>query len=82
MDFLNYISGPLDKNACIYFFVLTVLFFVVLVFAFVSELIILIKDYKKLTRENFIGGIFMLFNIYLAYFVNRLLYTMCNKSLA
>jgi hypothetical protein len=28
------------------------------------------------------SGVIILFNIFLAYFVNRLLYTMCNKSLA
>lgn len=80
-EFLNSISGPLDKKACVYFFVLTVLFFFILVFVFVAEVFVILKDFKNLTRSNFIGGIVMLINIFILYFVNRLLYTMCNKSL-
>ena len=81
-DFVNYVSGPLDKKACVYFFTWTMLFFVILVLTFIAEMFILFRDFKHLTRMNIIGGIIMLFNIFLAYFVNRLLYTMCNKSLA
>jgi hypothetical protein len=43
---------------------------------------VLFRDFKHLTRGNIIGGLLLLFNIFLAYFVNRLLYTMCNKALA
>ena len=81
-DFLSSVSGPLDKNACVYFFAWTMFFFVILVIAFIAEIFVLFRDFKSLSRMNIIGGIFMLFNIFLAYFVNRLLYTMCNKSLA
>jgi len=81
-DFINSISGPLDKQSCIYFFAWTMLFFVILIFAFIAEMFILFRDFKHLTRMNIISGMLMLFNIFLAYFVNRLLYTMCNKSLA
>ena len=81
-DFINSISGPLDKQACVYFFFWTILFFVILIVAFVAELFVLFRDFKHLSRVNILGGILMLFNIFLAYFINRLLYTMCNKSLA
>jgi len=81
-DFINRVSGPLDKEACVYFFFLTMLFFVILVVVFVVELIVLFKNYKTITRGNILSGILMLFNIFIAYFINRLLYTMCNKSLA
>ena len=81
-DFIKTISGPLDKKSCVYFFALTMLFFVILVFAFVAEMFILFRDFKHLTRMNIISGVLMLFNIFIAYFVNRLLYTMCNKTLA
>ena len=76
------IYGPLDKKACIYFSALTIVFFVILVIALISELYILVTNYKSLTRSSIITGIVMLFNIFLAYFVNRLLYNMCNRSLA
>lgn len=81
-DFINTISGPLDKNACVYFFFWTMLFFVILVVAFVAEIFVLFRNFKNITRGNILSGILMLFNIFIAYFINRLLYTMCNKSLA
>jgi uncharacterized membrane protein YbhN (UPF0104 family) len=81
-DFITSVTGPLDKQACIYFFAWTMLFFVILVVTFIAEIFILFKDFKHLTRQNVISGILILFNVFLAYFVNRLLYTMCNKSLA
>jgi len=76
------VYGPLDKSSCVYFFAWTMFFFILLVIAFFAELYVLLTDFKRLTRGNIIGGIVMFFNIFLAYFVNRLLYTMCNKSLA
>ena len=81
-DFLSSVSGPLDKQACVYFFALTMFFFVILVITFFAEMFVIFTNFKNLTRANIVGGIFMLFNIFIAYFANRLLYTMCNKSLA
>ena len=37
---------------------------------------------NKLNFRMITSGVIILFNIFLAYFVNRLLYTMCNKSLS
>jgi len=73
--------GPLDKNACVYFFILTFFFFLVLVLTLISELFFLVKHYKSLNLKMFTSGILILANIFLAYFVNRLMYTMCMKSL-
>ena len=81
MDNFSAIYGPLDKSSCVYFFALTIFFFILLVVALFSEIFMLFKDFKNLTRSKIISGILMLFNIFLAYFVNRLLYTMCSKSL-
>jgi hypothetical protein len=78
----NSIFGPLDKKSCVYFFAWTIFFFIMLLFAFVGLLIHMFKDYKKFDKMHFINLIVMFFNLFLAYFVNRLLYTMCNKSLA
>jgi len=80
-DFINKISGSLDKNACNYFFFLTIFFFIILVVSFIAEIFILLRNFKHVTFSNIFHGIFMLFNIFVAYFVNRLLYTMCTKSL-
>jgi len=81
MDFAS-IYGPLDKQSCIYFSALTIIFFMILILTFFAELFFLMKNYKSVTRMNIVNGILVLFNIFIAYFVNRLLYNMCNRSLA
>ena len=74
--------GPLDKNSCVYFLILTMIFFALLVFTIMGELIFIVKNFKELDFRIFTSGVLLLFNSFLAYFVNRLLYTMCSKSLA
>jgi hypothetical protein len=74
--------GPLDKNSCIYFLIMTILFFISLIILFLNEIRYLIMNLNKLDFKKLTSGIIILFNIFLAYFVNRLLYTMCTKTLA
>ena len=81
-DLFSSIYAPLDKNSCLYFLLLTLIFFFGLIIAFVANIFYLIKNRKEVSFRNITTGLMMLFNIYLAYFVNRLLYTMCVKSLA
>ena len=80
MNFAS-IYGPLDKQACVYFSAVAIFFFILLVFGLIAELFYLLKNYKKLDTRHFINGIVVLFNIFIAYFVNRLLYNMCSRSL-
>lgn len=81
-DFMLNYFGPLDKSNCVYFFIISVIFFILLVISIFGNLFVLIKDYKKLDFKTITGGVVMTFNIFLAYFVNRLLYGMCTKSLS
>ena len=81
MSDLNSLFGPLDKNACLYFFIITCFFFIVLVLTLIGELLYIVKHYKTLNMKMFTSGILIWVNIFLAYFVNRLMYTMCMKSL-
>jgi hypothetical protein len=81
-DFMTSYFGPLDKNSCVYFLFLTMLFFALLVFTIVGEIFFVIKNFKELNFKVFTSGVLLLFNSFIAYFVNRLLYTMCSKSLA
>ncbi len=74
--------GPLDKQSCVYFLFLSMIFFAILVFAIITELLFVIKNFKSLDFRILSSGILLLFNAFIAYFVNRLLYTMCSKSLA
>ncbi len=81
-NFMTTYFGPLDKQYCVYYLFLAMLFFAALIFAIFGELIYVIKKYKEINFRTFSNGILLLFNIFVAYFVNRLLYTMCTKSLA
>ena len=74
--------GPLDKGSCVYFLLISGIFFVLLVIAILADIYWVVKNYKQFNLRILTGGVAMLFNLFLAYFVNRLLYTMCNKSLA
>lgn len=74
--------GPLDKGACVYFLIISMIFFVTLIILTVTEVFHIIKNFKNMSFRTLTAGIILLFNAFLAYFVNRLLYSMCNKSLA
>ncbi len=73
--------GPLNKNACFYFFILTILFFIGLILVIFNELYFIITNLNRLNFKMISYGFIVIFNIFIAYFVNRLLYTMCNKTL-
>jgi hypothetical protein len=81
-DFMKTYFGPLDKSSCRYFLILTIFFFVALVLTLLSEIMFLFKNFKQLNLRVFSSGILIVFNLFIAYFVNRLLYTMCSKTLA
>jgi hypothetical protein len=74
--------GPLDSSGCLYFLIITIIFFIGLVSVFISEVLFVINNYNKLNFRMVSAGILILFNIFIAYFMNRLLYSMCVKSLA
>lgn len=82
MSLLSKYFTPLDKGACAYFLIISMIFFVALVLVFLAEVLFVFKNYKELNFKLFTNGVLMLFNIFIAYFVNRLLYSMCSKSLA
>jgi hypothetical protein len=82
LDLLSNYFTPLDKGSCVYFFIISAVFFIMLLVVIAVNIFWLIKNYKQFNFRILTGGVVMLFNIFLAYFVNRLLYSMCVKSLA
>lgn len=74
--------GPLDKSSCVYFLIISVIFFVGLIILIINEFYYIATNINKLNFRMITSGVIIMFNIFLAYFVNRLLYTMCNKSLS
>ena len=83
MSYLMYtFFSPLDKQSCVYFLILSMIFFAMLVFAIITEMVFIFKNFSSLNFRMVTSGLLLLFNAFIAYFVNRLLYTMCSKSLA
>jgi hypothetical protein len=80
--FMDMYFGPLDKDSCIYFFILSFISFLFLVIALFTQFIFVIKNFKILNYNLVISAGLLSINLFLIYFVNRLFYTICNKSLA
>jgi hypothetical protein len=80
-NFMNKYFGPLTKEYCIYFYILSILLFAIFVFGLISFIILVVKKYKTLESTFYMNNILILVNILIAYFVNRLLHSMCIGSL-
>ena len=80
-DLMAMFFGPLSKQSCVYFLILSMLFFVILVFTLFADLFFILKNFQTLNYKHFQNGTLIGFNLFIAYFVNRLMYTMCSKSL-
>lgn len=81
-NFMSNYFGPLNKHSCMYFLIITIIFFILLVIVILSEIFWIFKNFKQLNFRTLTGAVLIIFNVFLAYFVNRLLYTMCTKSLS
>ena len=80
-DFMTTLFGPLKKEWCNYFLFLSMFMYVLFVIAVLTEIFFLFNHYKTLDFKMIVNGVLLLLNAFLAYMVNRLLYTMCVKSL-
>jgi len=81
---INTFFGPLNRDSCFYFLFVSIIFFIALILVLASEILFIFSGLysgRKFTFREFRTGILILTNIFIAYFVNRLLYTMCSKSL-
>ena len=73
--------GPLPREYCVYFYALSILFGVMFVSSLLSIAYFMITHIKKVNTMFIVNSIFILLNTFLAYLVNRLLHTMCVKSI-
>jgi len=78
---MNMYFGPLNKEWCNYFLVLTIISFGFLVFLVFTEILYIFKNFRTINFRAIISGVTLVINLFLAYIFNRLLYTMCNKSI-
>ena len=80
LGFMSNYFGPLSKDSCVYFLFLSIIFFFIMVFTIIGELVFLFKNYKRLDFKVFVSGIILLYNAFISYFSNRLLHTMCVEN--
>ena len=80
-SFMDKYFGPLPREYCVYFYALSVLFGVMFAFSVVSMLYFMIMHMKRVNMMFIANSFFMILNTFLAYLVNRLLHTMCVKSI-
>lgn len=76
---IDSLFGPLGKNYCIYFYILSVFGLIAALILLISSLVIGIVNKKDPTF--FLQSFMMVLAYALIYFQNRLLYNMCSSSL-
>ena len=79
-DFMDNLFGPLGKEFCIYYYVLSILSFISFIIATFFILFKIVKNPKSVNSDFlFKSGLIILYTI-IPYYINRLLYTMCINS--
>jgi hypothetical protein len=76
-NFIQTPFAPLGKVYCDYFFYLTVINFMLFIYIVVSAIYVFFFDKKK---ENVFQIVLVALPTFVAYFTNRLLYSMCIGS--
>jgi hypothetical protein len=72
--------GPVDEIYCTYFLIISMIFLIVFIIMFLAEIRYIMLNYNRLNYKILFSGIAILFNIFIVYFMNRMLYTMCVKT--
>ena len=80
-SFMNAYFGPLSREYCAYFYVLSIFFGIVFVIVLLSIVGFIAMNYKKVNGMYMMNSVLVLVNLFIVYFANRLLHTMCVKSI-
>ena len=72
--------GPLGREYCIYFYLMSIVFFVFFILSIIGVVSAVVMKGKKIDFMFILNGSMLILNTLLAYFVNRLLNTMCRGS--
>ena len=81
VSFMDRYFGPLPREFCVYFYALSILFSVMFVTSVLSIGYFMVTNIKKVDEMFIMNSLLVLLNTFLAYLVNRLLHTMCVKSI-
>ena len=77
----NDLFTPLDKKYCYYFYYLSIISYFIFIFLVLSLMLMVVFHYSKLNLYITLNLVSVIISTFLAYFVNRLMYSMCLKSL-
>ena len=77
---LDTLFGPLGKDYCLYFYVLSAMSFSLFLLYMLYIIILVIKTPSKMNVPFLMHSLLVIMYSLLVYFVNRLLYTMCINS--
>lgn len=80
-NFMNSYFGPLGKEYCVYFYALSIIFGITFILSAFSIASFVVMHYKKVDTMFVANSFLVLFNTFLAYLANRLLHTMCVKTI-
>jgi hypothetical protein len=80
-NFMNKYFGPLPEVYCVYFLALSIFFGLLFVVGIFWIIYYVIMHFKKLNSIVLAQSFGMLINTFLAYYINRLLNTMCVKAI-
>ena len=80
-DLSDSLFGPLSKDYCFYFYYFAVAGFIIMIMFIILSLVFIVRFYKKLNANIIMNLVAMIINSFLLYFSNRLLFTICMKSL-
>ena len=79
-SFMDTYFGPLSREYCIYFYALSIICGILFVSSSISIAYFMVMHFKKVNTMFVMNSILLLLNTFLAYIANRLLHTMCVKS--
>lgn len=82
LDLMNLFMGPLNEKYCMYFLIIAIIALVGIFSTIISALMYVYKNLNKTNNTTLIMYLSLLLNLYIVYFANRLLYSMCVKSLS
>ena len=79
-SFMNTYFGPLGEEYCVYFYALSIFFGITFILSVISVVAYMVTHMSKIDIKFLMNTVFLLLNSFLAYLANRLLHTMCMRS--
>jgi hypothetical protein len=77
---MNSLFGPLGREYCVYFYFLSILFFVMFATYLLMTVVNIVRNPKMVNGKMLLNSVFLLIYTLVPYYVNRLMYTMCVNS--